>query len=73
LADLAMNSGLSDPDTVTYTDKNDAFCFQRVLYFARKSDGKVFGEINTATVVGATTMNIVTTFPGTCAANRVQS
>jgi hypothetical protein len=73
LADLAMKSGLSDSDAVTYTQANDAFCFQRVLYFARKSDGKVFGEINTATVVGATTLNIVTAFPGTCSADRVQS
>jgi hypothetical protein len=63
LADLAISAALIDPDVTAYSQRNDTFCYSRLIYLADNRTGKVVGEKTPNVIVASRTKNIITAYP----------
>lgn len=63
VADLAIESALKDPDSVSYAKTNDAFCFSRLIYLVNKRTGKTVGTNKPRTILSAGSTDIITAYP----------
>jgi len=63
LADFSITAALTDPDRVTYSPRNDAFCFSREIYLVNNRTGQRVGYLVPNVVVGFGTLDVVTAIP----------
>jgi hypothetical protein len=63
VADVFINIALSDPDSVTYKQKNDTFEYCRIAYLVNLRTGQVVDETYPRVIISVRTSNIITAYP----------
>lgn len=63
VADVFINIALSDPDSITYSQRNDTFEYCRIAYLVNLRTGNVVDEMYPRVIIGVSTSNIITAYP----------
>jgi hypothetical protein len=66
VADFGIEWSLRDPDSTKWRSSNQSWAFQRTIYLVNKSTGQGVGQTEVCTVVGLSTQNVITSYPGAC-------
>ncbi len=63
LADLGIESALSDPDRMDDIEDNNKLCYSREIFLYDKKNGRIIGSTYAKVIVGLYHMNIITAYP----------